>query len=67
MASLFDQPEGTPGGSRVQEREGLVAKVALARKHGARIVLANGCFEPIAVVGPHALELEKRGWGEVNG
>ncbi len=45
MASLFDQPEGTPGVSRLRGREGLVAKVALARKHGARIVLANGCFD----------------------
>jgi D-glycero-beta-D-manno-heptose 1-phosphate adenylyltransferase len=45
MASLLDQSDGTPGLSRVQGREALVARVALARKHGARIVFANGCFD----------------------
>lgn len=45
MGSLIDQPENTPSFSRVQGRADVVRKVATARKQGARIVLANGCFD----------------------
>lgn len=35
--------------SRILDRNRLVARVAIARKNGARIVLANGCFDLIHV------------------
>src|SRR5215212_3701110 len=35
--------------SRILERNRLIARVAIARKHGARIVLANGCFDILHV------------------
>src|SRR5215211_874506 len=34
---------------RVSNREELIAKVAAARKNGARIVFANGCFDVLHV------------------
>jgi rfaE bifunctional protein nucleotidyltransferase chain/domain len=45
MASLFDPPGITNSLSRVFGRADIVEKVASARKEGARIVLANGCFD----------------------
>ncbi len=36
-------------GLRILERNRLIARVAIARKHGARIVLANGCFDILHV------------------
>lgn len=35
--------------SRILDRNRLIARVAIARKHGARIVLANGCFDVLHV------------------
>lgn len=35
--------------SRILERNRLIARVAIARKKGARIVLANGCFDVLHV------------------
>lgn len=35
--------------SRILDRNRLIARVAIARKNGARIVLANGCFDLIHV------------------
>jgi rfaE bifunctional protein nucleotidyltransferase chain/domain len=35
--------------ARILERNRLVARVAIARKHGARIVFANGCFDILHV------------------
>src|SRR5215210_9221123 len=35
--------------SRILDRNRLIARVAIARKHGARIVLANGCFDILHV------------------
>ncbi|MEJ7618783.1 MAG: adenylyltransferase/cytidyltransferase family protein [Pyrinomonadaceae bacterium] len=34
---------------RILERNRLIARVASARKHGARVVLANGCFDVLHV------------------
>lgn len=35
--------------ARILERNRLIARVAIARKNGARIVLANGCFDLLHV------------------
>lgn len=35
--------------SRILERNRLIARVAIARKKGARVVLANGCFDVLHV------------------
>jgi D-glycero-beta-D-manno-heptose 1-phosphate adenylyltransferase len=35
--------------SRILDSNRLIARVAIARKHGARIVLANGCFDILHV------------------
>jgi rfaE bifunctional protein nucleotidyltransferase chain/domain len=35
--------------SRIVERNRLIARVAIARKHGARVVFANGCFDLLHV------------------
>src|SRR5829696_5635283 len=35
--------------ARILERNRLIARVAIARKHGARLVLANGCFDILHV------------------
>jgi D-glycero-beta-D-manno-heptose 1-phosphate adenylyltransferase len=43
-----DQPN-TSAGSRILDRNRLIARVAIARKNGARVVLANGCFDILHV------------------
>lgn len=35
--------------NRILDRNRLIARAAIARKHGARIVLANGCFDVLHV------------------
>jgi D-glycero-beta-D-manno-heptose 1-phosphate adenylyltransferase len=35
--------------SRILDRNRLIARVAIAKKHGARVVLANGCFDLLHV------------------
>jgi D-glycero-beta-D-manno-heptose 1-phosphate adenylyltransferase len=45
----MDESQKTSAASRVLERNRLIARVAIARKHGARIVLANGCFDVLHV------------------
>ncbi len=35
--------------SRILDRNRLIARVAIARKNGARVVLANGCFDLLHV------------------
>src|SRR5918997_1472147 len=35
--------------NRILDRNRLIARVAIARKNGARIVLANGCFDILHV------------------
>ncbi|MEK6279269.1 MAG: adenylyltransferase/cytidyltransferase family protein [Acidobacteriota bacterium] len=42
---VIDRPEPAPSVSLILERSHLVERVARARKDGARIVLANGCFD----------------------
>jgi rfaE bifunctional protein nucleotidyltransferase chain/domain len=45
------QPEErhTDAASRIVERNRLIARVAIARRHGARVVFANGCFDVLHV------------------
>jgi rfaE bifunctional protein nucleotidyltransferase chain/domain len=45
----MDEQQRASAASRILERNRLIARVAIARKHGARIVLANGCFDVLHV------------------
>ena len=46
---MVDDLSRTHGASRILDRNRLIARVAIARKSGARIVLANGCFDILHV------------------
>jgi D-glycero-beta-D-manno-heptose 1-phosphate adenylyltransferase len=46
---VTDEQKGMPGAARILERNRLIARVAIARKSGARVVLANGCFDILHV------------------
>jgi D-glycero-beta-D-manno-heptose 1-phosphate adenylyltransferase len=48
MASSDEQLKASAA-SRILDRNRLIARVAIARKHGARIVFANGCFDMLHV------------------
>ncbi|MDT7542736.1 MAG: D-glycero-beta-D-manno-heptose 1-phosphate adenylyltransferase [Acidobacteriota bacterium] len=48
MNSTEDQ-QRQDAASRIVERNRLIARVAIARRHGARIVFANGCFDLLHV------------------
>src|ERR687889_2370337 len=39
----------TTAAARILERNRLIARVAIARKNGARVVFANGCFDLLHV------------------
>lgn len=45
----MDDPSRTHSASRILDRNRLIARVAIARRTGARIVLANGCFDILHV------------------
>ncbi len=47
MHSTDEQQRATT--ARILDRNRLIARVAIARKHGARIVFANGCFDILHV------------------
>ncbi|MBA2733195.1 MAG: adenylyltransferase/cytidyltransferase family protein [Acidobacteria bacterium] len=49
MSYLSDEQKRESAASRILEPNRLIARVAIARKHGARIVLANGCFDILHV------------------
>ena len=49
MTNLSDEQQRADAASRILEPNRLIARVAIARKHGARIVLANGCFDILHV------------------
>ena len=49
MAGVTDQRERSDAASRILDRNRLIARVAIARKNGAQIVLANGCFDVLHV------------------
>lgn len=44
-----DEQQKPDAAARILERNRLIARVAIARKHGARIVFANGCFDILHV------------------
>ena len=48
MTSTVDQQK-QDAASRILERNRLIARVAIARRGGARIVFANGCFDLLHV------------------
>ena len=47
--SLHDESRESGAASRILDRNRLIARVAIARKKGARIVFANGCFDILHV------------------
>jgi D-glycero-beta-D-manno-heptose 1-phosphate adenylyltransferase len=49
MSYLSDEQLRADAASRILEPNRLIARVAIARKHGARIVFANGCFDILHV------------------
>src|ERR687893_2472499 len=48
MEHTEEQP-WVSAGARILERNRLIARVAIARKGGARVVFANGCFDVLHV------------------
>jgi rfaE bifunctional protein nucleotidyltransferase chain/domain len=44
-----EEPQRTDAAARIIERNRLIARVAIARRHGARVVFANGCFDVLHV------------------
>jgi len=49
MTYISDEQQKALAASRILDRNRLIARVAIARKHGARVVLANGCFDILHV------------------
>ena len=47
--SLHDEWRESDAASRILDRNRLIARVAIARKKGARVVFANGCFDILHV------------------
>jgi rfaE bifunctional protein nucleotidyltransferase chain/domain len=47
--STTDEQSRNLAAARILDRNRLIARVAIARKHGARIVMANGCFDILHV------------------
>ncbi|HEX7997812.1 MAG TPA: adenylyltransferase/cytidyltransferase family protein [Pyrinomonadaceae bacterium] len=47
--SATDEQSRNPAASRILDRNRLIAHIAIARKNGARIVFANGCFDILHV------------------
>ena len=48
-----------PSAARILDRNRLIARVAIARRHGARVVFANGCFDIVHVGHVRYLEAAK--------
>jgi rfaE bifunctional protein nucleotidyltransferase chain/domain len=44
-----EEQQRADAASRILERNRLIARVAIARKNGARVVFANGCFDILHV------------------
>ena len=63
-AAGAEEKEWVVAASRILERNRLIARVAIARKNGARIVFANGCFDLLHVGHVRYLEAA-RGLGDV--
>ncbi|HEX8146948.1 MAG TPA: adenylyltransferase/cytidyltransferase family protein [Pyrinomonadaceae bacterium] len=54
-----EEQSRTTAASRILERNRLIARVAIARKGGARVVFANGCFDLLHVGHVRYLEAAK--------
>src|SRR5918911_1869355 len=54
-----EEKKKAPAGARILERNRLIARVAIARKGGARVVFANGCFDLLHVGHVRYLEAAK--------
>ena len=54
-----DDQHRAEAAARILDRNRLIARVAIARRHGARIVLANGCFDIVHVGHVRYLEAAK--------
>src|ERR687890_1771884 len=63
MEHTEEQP-WVSAGARILERNRLIARVAIARRHGARVVFANGCFDVLHVGHVRYLEAA-RGLGDL--
>ena len=61
---MTDEQLKPDAASRILERNRLIARVAIARRSGARIVLANGCFDILHVGHVRYLEAA-RGFGDM--
>ena len=59
MTYLSDDQQKANAASRILDRNRLIARVAIARKHGAHIVFANGCFDLLHVGHIRYLEAAK--------
>ncbi|HVF43605.1 MAG TPA: adenylyltransferase/cytidyltransferase family protein [Pyrinomonadaceae bacterium] len=44
-----EEQQRADAAARILERNRLIARVAIARRHGARVVFANGCFDLLHV------------------
>ena len=44
-----DEEQKMVAAARILDRNRLIARVAIARRHGARVVFANGCFDILHV------------------
>jgi rfaE bifunctional protein nucleotidyltransferase chain/domain len=44
-----EEQKSQDAATRIVERNRLIARVAIARRHGARVVFANGCFDVLHV------------------
>ena len=49
MSYVSDEQQKAHAASRILDRNRLIARVAIARKNSARVVLANGCFDILHV------------------
>jgi rfaE bifunctional protein nucleotidyltransferase chain/domain len=59
-----DEQQRADAASRILERNRVIARVAIARRNGARIVFANGCFDILHVGHVRYLEAA-RGLGDL--
>jgi rfaE bifunctional protein nucleotidyltransferase chain/domain len=59
-----EEQSKTTAGARILERNRLIARVAIARRGGARVVFANGCFDLLHVGHVRYLEAA-RGLGDL--
>lgn len=57
---MNDDPSKSNAAARIVDRNRVIARVAIARRNGARIVFANGCFDILHVGHVRYLEAARR-------